>query len=64
MKQPTEEIPRICAWCNAKLGYKTVTVDDTMAGKPTHGICQECYDAMLIIAKRLHKEGYVNGERK
>ena len=40
----TEEIQVLCAWCKKDLGTKEVTYNEKMAGMPSHGICQECYD--------------------
>jgi len=36
----TQEIDRICAWCDEVMGTKEVPADST--GEATHGICKEC----------------------
>ena len=40
----TQEIQRICAWCDKVLGTKEVRTGDD---SPTHGICLECYDKFI-----------------
>lgn len=43
----TEEIAVICAWCGEDKGTKEVNRCETMAGVPTHTICEECKERTM-----------------
>jgi hypothetical protein len=46
MKQPTEEVKVICAWCEKSLGVKEMLINPELGNVPSHGICPECLEDM------------------
>jgi hypothetical protein len=50
----TEEIKRICSWCNEVMGTKIVElIENEFQGVPTNGICKDCYKREMRNARHV-----------